>query len=50
MKVYDIYLNKKLLERVYYSSDLTDKEVKTDLIETDGYNPDIEIEFVRDEK
>ncbi len=40
MKAYDIYLNGKLIDTVYYT-DSTAIEVKKDLVQHDGYSPNI---------
>lgn len=38
---YKVYLNKKLIDIIFYSGQNTPEEVKRDLVEHDGYDPNI---------
>jgi len=41
MKQWDVYLNGKLIDSVFYDNNCTEWYVKNGLINHDGYNPNI---------
>ena len=46
-QTFNVYLRGKWIDRIFYYSitqPLTEKEVKTNLIEHDGYDPAIQVE------
>jgi hypothetical protein len=44
MKAFDVMLNGKRVETVFFRADSTVQEVKQSLVEYDKYDPDIEVE------
>ena len=43
MKAYNVYLNGKWINRVFWEDNSNQDEVKKSLIEHDGYNPNITV-------
>jgi hypothetical protein len=43
MRAWDVYLNGRLIETVFYDSDCDEWYVKHTLVNHDGYNPAIEV-------
>ena len=43
MKAFDVYLNKKLIDTVFYNDGITAGEVRKSLIDHDGYDPRISV-------
>ncbi len=46
MKAYDVSLNGKLIDTVFWDNDSCVDEVRRSLINHDGYNPSIEVKYV----
>ena len=42
-KGFDVYLNGKLIDTVWFDVDMSIEEIKKILVEHDGYNPNIEV-------
>ena len=40
---FDVYLNGKLIDTVWFDVDMSIEEMKKSLVEHDGYNPNIEV-------
>lgn len=43
MKAYDVYLDKKLIDTVFFIDGITAGEVRRSLIDHDGYDPRIAV-------
>lgn len=43
MRKWKVYLNRKLIDEVFYISSMTSDEVRRNLIDHDGYDPGIYI-------
>jgi hypothetical protein len=50
MQAFDVYLNGKLIDTVFYTKGFDAEEVKKSLIDHDGYDPEIEIKKPRAKK